>query len=57
MNIKEVREILTEIGKLDPKEAKSLFEKASNKGITDAELGKVLQSRISKAVRGISSVP
>jgi hypothetical protein len=49
MNIKEVREILTEIGKLDPKEAKTLFEKASNKAVTDEELGETLQSRISKS--------
>jgi DNA-binding transcriptional regulator WhiA len=49
MSIKEIRKILTEIGKLDPHEAKALFEKASNKSVSDEELGKALKSRVTKA--------
>jgi len=48
MNIKEFREILTVIGKLDPKEAKYLCDQATNKDVSDEELGKSLESRISK---------
>jgi hypothetical protein len=48
MNIKEIREILTEIGKLDPKETKALLEQASNKKVSDEQLGQELKLRISK---------
>jgi hypothetical protein len=49
MNIKEFREILTIIAKLDPKEAQVLFDQASNREVSDEELGKSLEARISKA--------
>jgi anthranilate phosphoribosyltransferase len=48
MNIKGFREILTVIGKLDPKEAKALFDQASNPNVTDEQLGAALEARISK---------
>jgi hypothetical protein len=48
MNVKEIREVLIEIGKLAPHEAKALFERASDKTVSDEELGKTLKSRITK---------
>jgi hypothetical protein len=50
MNIKEFREVLTEIGKLNPTEAKTLFDKAGDTSVTDKELGEALKGRISKNV-------
>jgi hypothetical protein len=57
MNIKEIREILTEIDKLDPKEAKALLEQASNEKVSDEQLGQELKSRISKvAAPGVPGI-
>lgn len=57
MNIKECREILTIIGKLDPEEAKQLFQQAGDKNVSDEELGKALKERISKVSVGVSVGP
>jgi hypothetical protein len=51
MGIKECRKFLTALGKLDPKEAKKLYEKASNTSVTDEELGEALHARVSKSFR------
>jgi hypothetical protein len=56
MNIKECREFLTEIGKLNPTEAKTLYEKAGNTSVTDEELGKALKSRISKRLVSLAGI-
>jgi hypothetical protein len=48
MNIKLVREYLTEINKMDAKEVKALIEKACDKTVSDEELGRALQARITK---------
>jgi hypothetical protein len=51
MNIKEIREILNIIEKLDPKEAKALLEQASDEKVSDEQLGQELKTRITKITK------